>query len=105
MSTWSVCWRAWQTVVAALIGLRALAGCSWNSHGDAVAHPNTTSAPTSTTSTVSPSISTTTPTAAVLAAYRAGWSASLHMGSREEVLVVAQPLGAGPVPGPSHGYP
>ena len=72
------------TVVAALIGLRVLAGCS-NSHGDAVAHPTTTSAPTSTTSTVSPSISTTTPTAAVLAAYRAGWSASLHMGSREEV--------------------
>ena len=36
------------TVIAALVGLCVLAGCS-NSHGGAVGHPTTTSVPASTT--------------------------------------------------------
>jgi hypothetical protein len=69
-------WRAGgATVVAALVGLCALAGCS-NSHDDAVAHPTTTSASSSTTtSTTAASSTTTSPTSAVLAGYRASWSA------------------------------
>lgn len=52
------------TVVAALVGLCALAGCS-NSHGDAVGHPTTTSASSSTTTstTAASSATITTPTA------------------------------------------
>jgi hypothetical protein len=73
-------WRAGgATVVAALVGLCALAGCS-NSHGDAVAHPTTTSAPSSTTTstTAASSTTTTSPTSAVLAGYRAAWAAFEH---------------------------
>jgi hypothetical protein len=64
------------TVVAALVGLCALAGCS-NSGSDAVGHPSTTSAPSSTTTSTTTASSTTTtnPASAVLAGYRASWSA------------------------------
>jgi hypothetical protein len=70
------------TVIAALVGLCALAACS-NLHGDPVDHPSTSTSSTSTfstatSSTVPASSSTTTPTSAVLAAYRAGWTAYEH---------------------------
>jgi hypothetical protein len=82
-------WRAGgATVVAALVGLCALAGCS-NSHGDAVAHPTTTtSVPVSTTTSTtaaSSTTATTSPTAAVIAGYRASWSAF------EDALAEANP--------------
>lgn len=69
-------WRAGgATVAAALVGLCALAGCS-NSHGDALAHSTTTtSAPAPTISTTAASSTTTDPASAVLAGYRAAWSA------------------------------
>jgi hypothetical protein len=65
------------TVVAALVGLCVLAGCS-SSHGDAVGHPTTTTSASNsrTTSTTAASSTTTATTAsAVLAGYRASWSA------------------------------
>lgn len=67
------------TVVAALISVCALAGCS-HSNGDVVGHPTTTSAPSAaTTPTKAASSTTTTGTAsAVLSAYRASWSAFEH---------------------------
>lgn len=70
------------TVVAALVGLCTLAGCS-NSHGDAADHPRTTtsSVPASTTTSTTPTsftTMTTSPTVAVLAAYRASWHAFEH---------------------------
>jgi hypothetical protein len=70
-------WRAGgATVVAVLVGLCALAGCS-NSGGDAVGHPTNTSAPSSTTTSTTTASSTTatSPASAVVAAYRASWSA------------------------------
>jgi outer membrane murein-binding lipoprotein Lpp len=76
-------WRAGRaTVVAALVAVCALAGCS-SSHGDADAH-NTT------TSTSAATIHSTTPTpssvaSAVLAAYRAEWAAF------EQALSTANP--------------
>lgn len=64
-------------MVAVLVALCALAGCS-NSHraADSV---NTTTSSTSATSTTAPSSTTkSSPSTAVLAAYRAGWAAFEH---------------------------
>jgi PKD domain len=59
------------TVVAALAGMCAFAGCA-SSHGAADAHSTTSSTSSATTG----SATTTSPDAsAVLAAYRAGWTA------------------------------
>jgi hypothetical protein len=66
------------TVVATLVGLCALAGCS-SSPGTDSANSTTTS--TSATTTSAPSSSTTntqSASRAVLAAYRAGWAAFEH---------------------------
>lgn len=77
------------TVVAALVGLCALAGCS-SSHGDAVGRSTTTTAsvPSSTTTPSTAASSTTTktsPAAAVIAGYRAASSAF------EQALSTANP--------------
>jgi len=67
------------TVVAALAGLCALAGCSGSPNADSSGQSTTTSASRSTTtSTVATSTSTTSPAGAVLSAYRAGWAAFEH---------------------------
>jgi len=65
------------TLVAAIAGLCALAGCSASPNADSLGHSTTTSASSSTT-TVATSTSTITPIAAVLTAYRAGWAAFEH---------------------------
>jgi hypothetical protein len=79
------------SVLAALVGLCVLAGCS-SSSGDAVGHPTTTSsAPASTTTTlVAPSTTATTgPSTAVIAGYRAASDAF------EQALSTADPNSAG----------
>jgi hypothetical protein len=69
------------TVIAALVGLCLLAGCS-DSHGaaDSGTHNASTSIPTTPSSlpTTSSSTKTTAAAFAVLAAYRAGWAAFEH---------------------------
>jgi hypothetical protein len=62
------------TVVAALVGLCVLAGCS-SSHGDAVGHPTTTTSASNSRTTSTTAASSTTTASAVLAGYRASWSA------------------------------
>lgn len=64
-------------MVAALVGLCTLAGCS-NSRGDALGHQITTSASGATTSITIALTTTASPASSVLAAYRAGWSAFEH---------------------------
>ncbi len=67
------------TVVAALVGLCALTGCS-SSHGvaDSVKPTTPSTAAVTTTSTVPSSTSTTSATSVVLSAYRAAWAAFEH---------------------------
>jgi hypothetical protein len=68
------------TVVAALVGLCALAGCS-GSHDAADANNTTSSSAAATTTSKGKSSTSTTTTSsasAVLAAYRAGWAAFEH---------------------------
>jgi len=68
------------TVVAALVGLCALAGCS-GSHDAADANNTTSSSAAATTTSTGRSSTSTTTTfsaSAVLAAYRAGWAAFGH---------------------------
>ena len=68
------------TVVAALVGLCALAGCS-GSHDAADANNTTSSSAAATTTSTGRSSTSTTTTfsaSAVLAAYRAGWAAFEH---------------------------
>ena len=65
------------TVVAALVGLWALAGCS-NSHGAADSVRGTTSSTSATTTAPFSSTTTNSASAAVLAAYRSAWSAFEH---------------------------
>jgi hypothetical protein len=62
------------TVVAALVAVCALAGCS-GAHGAADAHNTTPSTSAATSSTSAPSSTTTSAASAVLAGYRAAWSA------------------------------
>jgi hypothetical protein len=66
------------TVVAVLVGLCALAGCSNSRAADS----SSTTSSTSSTSTTTTSTSSTPPpssaTSAVIAAYRAGWAAFEH---------------------------
>jgi hypothetical protein len=66
------------TLLAALVALCALAGCS-SSHSDAARHATSSSTlSSSTSSAAASSASTTNATSAVLAAYRAGWAAFEH---------------------------
>jgi hypothetical protein len=62
------------TVIAALVGMGALAGCS-GSPDAADSHNTTSSIAPATTSPASTSSTTTSQAAAVLAAYRASWTA------------------------------
>ena len=67
------------TVIAALVGMGALAGCS-GSHDAAGAHSTTTTstAPATTTPASTSSTMSSSPDSAVLDAYRAGWAAFEH---------------------------
>jgi hypothetical protein len=66
------------TVVATLIGMCALAGCSFSPGADSANSTTTSTSATTTSATSSSSANTQSASSAVLAAYRAGWAAFEH---------------------------